>query len=313
MLTSPCSTTTCSTLRFPGASPGALGRPERMRKHSRMVHRRHLAAHRLRGGVTALGPRPAKALEERMAAVLEEGEQVPDVMHFIDVLSRMLVHEADKLDVADGARRHSAGAADCTRKHYRDPAADELRQMIVDLRKCLTGMYGTRQANDLLGFRGRTPRGLAELQVFGRLLVMDLPKLKLPAPKVDIGVSPQTWAEKMKPLVERLETHSEELQSQTRTWDIAVGERNVQLGEFDDVYGPVARLIECVYLLGGEPWNARKLRLRFRRRLVNRRAAMAARSVPGVATAALAAWGILRAMGRRLARRIGHWLGSCCV
>ncbi len=120
-------------------------------------------------------------------------------MHFI-VLSRMLVHEAEELGNADDARWDSARAEHCVRKHYRDPAADELRRMIVDLRQCLTGMYGTRKANDLLGIPGRTPRSRAELPHFGRLLVLGLTELELPAPRVDIGVSPRTWARKMKPL-----------------------------------------------------------------------------------------------------------------
>ncbi len=55
------------------------------------------------------------------------------------------------------------------------PAGYAAVVMFVDLRKCLTGMYGTRQANDLLGILSRTPRGRAELLHFGRLLVPALP------------------------------------------------------------------------------------------------------------------------------------------
>ncbi len=266
-----------------------------MPRLSSMVHRRNLAAHTLRSGVEINGSRPAKALEERMAAVLEEGEPVPDVMHFIDVLSRMLVHEAEKLEVADDARWNSTGAAHSVRRFYRDPAADQLRQMIVDLRKCLTGMYGTREANDLLGIKGRTPRGLAELLTFSKLLVLSLPRLELPAPKVDAGVSPATWATEMKPLVERLEDHLEHARSRTSTRDDAVEARNARLGELDSVYGPVTRLIQCVFVLGGEPRKARNLKLRFRRRLVNRRAPMAARSAAGPAV-----WAAVTATRHRL-------------
>ena len=85
----------------------------------------------------------------------------------------------------------------------------------------------------------------------------------------------------MKPVVERLEEHFEEVRGRNEDEAMAVDERNHQLGGFDGVYSPVTRLIESVYLLGGEPKKARKLRLRFRRRLVNRRAAMAAGSAGG--------------------------------
>ncbi len=282
-----------------------------MPKLSSMVNRRHKAAHHLRGGVTAHGLRPAKALEERMAAVLEEGEQVPDVAHFIDVLSRMLVREAEKLEMADGARWNGTSAAQSVRRFYRDPAADELRQMIVDLRKCLTGMYGTSRANDLLGITGRTPRGVEELLLFGRHLLVALSMIELPEPRVDLGASPRTWARKMKPLVERLGEHFAAVRSRNWSRDIAVEERNDQLGDFDGTYGPVLRLIESVYLLGGEARKARLLRLRFRRRLVNRHSAMAARS-----TAGAVAWAAVRGTGHRLGsvvRRIGRWLAARCA
>ena len=272
-----------------------------MAKLSSMVNRRYKAAYWLRGGVTANGRRPAKVLERRMAAVLEEGEQVPDVVHFIDVLSRMLVHEAEKLETTDDERWHGTAAAQIVRRSYRDPAVDELRQMIVDLRKCLIGMYGTKEASDLLSIRGRTPRGTEDVLSLGRYLVLSLPTIELPASSVDIGVSPRTWARKMQPLVERLETHVAAARSRTWTQDMAIDARNHQLGDFDGTYGPVTRLIESVFLLGGEARKARKLRLRFRRRLVNRRAAMAEDSVAGAAMPWAAA---VKATGYRLGLRL---------
>ena len=287
--------------------PGSEGVGD-MPKLSSMVNRRHKAAHWLRGGVTAHGHQPARVLEERMAAVLEESEQVPDVAHFIDVLSRMLVHEAEKLEVADDARWDGTAAARTVRRSYCDPAVAELRQMIVDLRKCLTGIYGTREANDLLGISGRTPRGTEGVLSFGRRLVLSLPTIELPESKVDIGVSPRTWATKMKPLVERLEEHFKHARSRDWGRDVAVDARNKQLGDFDGTYGPVARLIESVYLLGGEVRKARKLRLRFRRRLVNRQAAMVVSSAVGASAPMEGASRVRSPRLGLLARRLGRWL-----
>ncbi len=281
---------------------------------SRMVKRRMQAAKWLRGAVQTHGREPAKVLEERMAAVLEEGERPPDVAHFIDVLSRLLVYEAEELERFDDTRWTSTGSARSARRLDRDPAVAELRQMIVDLRKCLTGMYGTRKANDLLDIRGRTPRGIEDLLFYGRFLALSLSRLELPESKLDLGASPRTWAKKMKPLVERLDRHFKEVRSRNWQRDVAVDARNDNLGEFDGTYGPVLRLIECVYLLGGEARKGRRLRLRFRRRLVNRWAAMAAGSVAGVAArAASSCVAVARTAGRRLgrlARGVGRWLGA---
>ncbi len=279
---------------------------------SSMVARRCKAARSLRGAVQAHGHQPAKVLEERMAAVLEAGEQVPDVAHFLDVLSRMLVHEAEKLELADDSRWDSTAAARAARRNDRDPAVAELRQMIVDLRKCLTGMYGTREANDLFGIRGRTPRGIEDVLCLGRHLVVSLPGIELSETSVDVAVSPRTWAGKMKPLVKRLDRHFEQVGSRKWDQDLAVDARNDQLGEYDGTHGPVVRLIESVYLLGGEARKARWLRLRVRRRLVNRRAAMA-----GSSAARSAPWATaVGAAGLRLGAlmcRAGRWLQARCA
>ena len=274
-----------------------------MAKLSKMVNRRHKAAKCLRSAVRTHGHRPAKALEERMAAVLEDGEQVPDVMHFIDVLSRLLESEVDKLETTDDDRSAGNAAAQSVRKGYRNPAADELRRMIVDLRKSLNGIYGTKETNDILGIKGRTPRGYEDLLYFGKLLVIRLPAVQLPEPKVDMGIYPETWAAKLKPLVERLDAQLEAVDS--RNWDegMAVDARNQQIGEFDRDYVPVTRLIECVYVLGGDARLTRYLRPWLGRRLVNRSAAMAAGSSRGSWVARLEGF-----LGRGLlARVVGRW------
>ncbi len=76
--------------------------------------------------------------------------------------------------------------------------------------------------------------------------------------------------------------------------------RNDRLSVFDGTYGPITRLIEAVYLLGGEARKARRLRPSFRRRLVNRQAAMAAGSAAGAGARATGLRAAARAAGHRL-------------
>ncbi len=269
-----------------------------MPKRSKMVNRRYKAARRLRGAVLAHGHRPAKALEERMAAVLKEGEQMPDVGHFIDVLSRLLIHELDQLEAADHDRWSGTAAAQAARKSCRDPAIDDLRRMIVDVRKILTGIYGTKEANDILGIKGRTPRGHEDLLYFGRQLVRGLPTVKLAEPKVALGVCPRAWAAKLKPLVDRLAEQLEAADSRNWEEDVAVDARNQRIGDFDGDYVPVTRLIECVYVLGGDAHRVRYLRPWLGRRLVNRSAAMAGGSGRGSWAARLKSF-LTQMMSRR--------------
>ncbi len=244
-----------------------------MAKLSSMVRRRREAAKHLWYAVEAHGELAVKGLEKRMAAVLEEGEPMPGVRHFLDVLCRMVVGASEELDAADSERWTGTLAVQSQRSR-RNPLFLELRQKIVDLRDSLKGLYGARLAGVILGIKGRTPRGFEELLYYAGWLEQRLRTIELPPGKVNMGLDPVGWADELKPLVEALSESLDRVEDGGRGEEWAVVARNRKIGEFDADLGPITRLVESVYLLGGQTELSRRLRPSFRRPLVNRAAAM---------------------------------------
>ena len=242
-----------------------------MGKFSKMGMRREKAAKWLRDGILAHGRQAAEGLEKRMAAVLEEGEKMPDVMHFLDVLTRLLIRDAQKIEETDWERSAVTGQTAVKRHHFRDPAAKALRQLVVDIRKVLRGLYGNDETNKLLHLKGRTPRSFDDLARFGPWLLHMLRNVELPETR--LGKPPiEDWARQMEPLMKTFGEEKEEVDRRAEWREThAADVYKEALVNFNSIYPPLIRLIESVYVLGGHPKVADKLRPDFRR-LVNRRA-----------------------------------------
>ena len=123
------------------------------------------------------GPYIAKGLEARMARVLEDGEEMPDVAHLLDVLGRMVVAEVGDVYEAEKARTGRGSDQYWARRDLRENAA-ELRKRVVDVRKWLRGNYSAAEIKEQVGSMGRTPRGTEQLEDMAKVLVRNLPDLK---------------------------------------------------------------------------------------------------------------------------------------
>ncbi len=274
-----------------------------MAKISRMVWRRAEAVEHLRSCVQVHGSAAAEGFEARMAAVLEEGEPLPDVGHLMDVLSRMLKRESQVLRDDDDERHHKTHGVQLMRRERREVAA-ELRARLVRLRERLRGIYGAAGTAQILDLEGRTPRGFEQLGRYSRWLVRRLRNVELPPLGIGLEVDPKAWANDLEPLALRLMTLVDLLRAGGWCEEDAVHARNQSIASLDADYVPVLRLIESVYLLGGRPHLAKKLRPARDRRLVNRHATFGPEPEAGALVAEL---------GPRLPsffRRIVSWLGS---
>ena len=112
----------------------------------------------------------AADLKQRMAVVLDEGEEAPDVAHFMDVLARMVKHESEVLDAADEARIEEGGHVKWLQLQ-RAEADAETRAQVIRIRDRVRGVYGAKEANIKLGIKGRTPLHPGELEVWAAHLV----------------------------------------------------------------------------------------------------------------------------------------------
>lgn len=274
-----------------------------MAKLSNMVWRRVEAVEHLRSALTVHGSAVVEGFEARMAAVLEDGEPMPGVGHLMDVLSRLLEKECRTIRDGDGERCDEAHAFQLLRRERRQVAA-ELRARLISLRDRLRGIYGAAEAARILGLEGRTPRGFEQLGRYCRWLVARLREVELPPPEAGLEVDPTAWANDLEPLALRLMALVDRLRLGGWRKQDAVHARNLSLASFDVDYVPVLRLIESVYLLGGQPHLARKLRPARDRRLVNRHTAF--EPEPKAAS-------LVSGLGPRLPRflrRIAGWLAS---
>ncbi len=114
-------------------------------------------ARRLASFLRNSGPKIARALEPEMTAVLEDGEELPDLARLLDVLGRMVLAKQADLDEQDDDKAdHNANAASARLELRRD-AMQLLRSRVKEVRQWLRGHLAPEDIKELLGFKGRTP------------------------------------------------------------------------------------------------------------------------------------------------------------
>ncbi len=217
----------------------------------KMPIRREKAAQRLASALLVQGELVAKELEPRMTAVLEEGEPLPDVAHLLDVLGRIVVHESEGLDAADDARSKEGAQVRWIRKQLRERVEPELRSRVVEVRGQMRQSFGAKETNLLLGHQGRTPRGLEDLEDMALHMVRLLPIIKPAKATPGVTVSPAEWAEYLRPAVDDLSRHLDELGSRSEDEVLVVGVKKKALAAFDRTYRKVVRMSELFYELAG--------------------------------------------------------------
>ena len=129
----------------------------------KMPLRREKAAKRLASALKVHGALIAERLEPRMTAVLEEGEELPDVAHLLDVLGRVVMRESAGLDAANRSRAREGAQVRRIRKQLRERVEPELRSRVVEVRGHMRQHFGAKETHLLLSHEGRTPRGLEDL------------------------------------------------------------------------------------------------------------------------------------------------------
>ena len=231
-----------------------------------MIHkmplRRQTAATQLASDLKRFGPEVAKALEPRMAAVLREGEEMPDLAHLLDVLGRMVVHESEQLKASQRRRSQEGSGVIGARRELRERLAPELRARVIWVRGQMQSSYGAAEANRMLQHRGRTPRALEELVIMAENMVSFLPIVEPPKPKPGSPVVPADWAEYIRPVLVEVRQHLKEHGEHSRNRVQVVGRKNRTMAAFDRTYRKVIRLGELFLELVGEEQLARLLRSR---------------------------------------------------
>ncbi len=213
--------------------------------------RRKKAATSLASMLQSNGPEIAKQLAPRMAAVLEEGEEMPDVAHLLDVIGRMLVLESEGVETASRTRSLEGTEVTEARRELRERAEPELRSRVSWVRTQMRNAYGAKEARRLLNHSGRTPRAREELKQMAENLVALLPLAELPKAMPGSPVKPADWADYLRPALTDFSRSLGTLQRHTESQAEVVAERNKALAIFDQNYSRVVRLTELFYELSG--------------------------------------------------------------
>ncbi len=224
--------------------------------------RHEIAANWLRGSIRNQGAQIAADLKERMAVVLEEGEDPPDVEHFMDVLARMVKHESVVLDAADRIRTAEGGEVKWL-LGQRAQADAETRAMVIAIRNRMRGFYGPRKANRLLHVKGRTPLNTEELELMAGRLVRHLADAEMP-PVDGCEVDTSGWAERLRPAWQRLHDVIDELATRRPRKEAGVIAKKQALKTSARTYSRAVRLLELIYQLAGHGWLAKRLRRKLR-------------------------------------------------
>ncbi len=224
----------------------------------KMPLRRAKAAASLAAAVEVQAREVATGFEERVARVLREGEPAPDVAHLMDVVARLVRLESRELVEVDEAVTRKAMGIERMRRQCREALAP-VRAVIVAWRKRMVGIYGARETASLLGFKGRTPRSVEDLDQLAEHLLRRLPVLELPEVE-GVKVDPAAWVEELRPAYKRFRRASSALHR--CQW----GEENVlhakarALEAFDGTYSLAVRLFEILFFLAGHKFLATRLR-----------------------------------------------------
>ncbi|MCP3962384.1 MAG: hypothetical protein GY719_31460 [bacterium] len=253
------------------------------------------AAHSLAAAAEHQAEDVDAAFRERVAKVLREGEEAPDVKHLMDVVARLVRYESRELLGVDEATICQGMSVSRMRRQCRAAKA-ELRALIVDLRERLRGIYGVQEAAEILGFKGRTPRNLVDLHLLAGRILRRLPKLEQPEEEW-LTIDPAPWMRKLRPPYEKLGHALAGLGSERWQQGGAHHVKKQVLESFEGTYSLTVRLCEVLCYLAGRKFLGERLRpgavkiLRGGSRAVDEAEAQAARS-----------WGLPRALTRWMER-----------
>jgi hypothetical protein len=251
----------------------------RFGNHSIMVVDRKQAVADLAAALCgAQGDTASVGLEERLRAVLAEGERMPDVRLLLELLGRLVKQAGADLDGAD-KDRWLADMSFLNLRHDTAKARADLYGAAVRVRKNLVECYGAEVCRRVFGFSERTPRGAENLADEVRTLVSRLRNLEivLPEPRLaTAGDAREQWIGDLLPGLEKLERLLGEKRLRAyRAGDEVLACRKT-LESCDAAYLEAARTAEALFVLAGCRELARRLRPS-QRRLRRRRAAAAAR------------------------------------
>lgn len=230
------------------------------------------------GAVTANAPKVTATLAERLTPLLQEGEVLPDLQLFQELLMRFVQEQGEELVAKDDA--NLLELLDINPRDRRDELAAEVYSEVVSLRESAVGLYGLEGARKLLGFSGSTADDRELLlrqanQAMARLRSTDVPTPETRAEGLDTDL--RQWPDRVEPKVRALEQVLQEIETERWFGFNTVSDKSGALTVFDFTLGNVTRVMRGLFLLSG---LNRAAELFFPQRMIRRFAGGSEESLP---------------------------------
>ncbi|MCP3959590.1 MAG: hypothetical protein GY719_17210 [bacterium] len=212
------------------------------------------------------GQRVAETLGQTLGALVGESVALPDFwalqLFFLESLRTM----RGRMETAEEA--HVKELADDVEPRNRREGSDaQLRSRMRQLRDFFAGAFQPMAVEEL-GFPRRLGKSPEELLRQGAHLIEVLkdPAKVLPAPFLgQVTLLLSEIADSLKPLVEDLRVALTDVGRETKEAALTLLDRNRAIKEYDQMFGGIARTLESLYRLAGEPELADQVRPSVRR------------------------------------------------
>ena len=231
---------------------------------SKQVTDRGKSAAAVTAAATTHAARVGQSAGAILSPFLEEGEKMPDVQLFTELIGRWVASTASRMTAADEAHIHELSDDDPVRER-RDTAQEALSSELVDLREWMTGLFGARAVRSL-GFAADTPRDPAALVRFAGEVSRSLRDKAFPAPRrAGVTWSAAKEAGKIDKLGQALEQAIADVAREVREAQGTLADKNAALGAYDDAFARASNGLEGLFLLAGETELAGRVRPSTRR------------------------------------------------
>lgn len=230
------------------------------------------------GAVTANAPKVTATLAERLTPLLQEGEVLPDLQLFQELLMRLVQQEGQELVAKDDA--NLLELLDINPRDRRDQLAADVYAELVSLRESAVGLYGLEGARKLLGFSGSTAEDPEMLlrqanQAMARLRSADVPTPESRGEGLDIDL--RQWPDRVEARVRALEQVLQEIEIERWFGFNTVSDKSGALTRFDFTLGNVTRIMRGFFSLSG---LSRAAELFFPQRMIRRFGSGSEESLP---------------------------------
>ncbi len=198
------------------------------------------------------------ALKKRVARVLREGEEPPDFAHVLDVLARLVTVEGEELQKL-GEDRSGRFADVSFLIHSRNSAFDDLYSQVVEVRRDLVRLYGSKEVRWYFELGSRTARHPERLEeeasrILGRLELFRMP------PRGGLSANRKAMMARLRTPRDRLAEALDGLRDSRYDEEDVVYAKKTAMNVFDDLYVLVHQVVRAFYDLAGMKKWRRDLR-----------------------------------------------------